>query len=248
MNSTNSNPHDRQKLACYKGLYYLAPNPVGGKKTVYVERKPQMEPSEPKAVRSYDESYLFHLFCCANGRMPEFFRLIEALPNESKLRIPKASTLYKIANESDWRARFEEIRGKMRENLEAQNGLPYTKIDQLAAYVLQGTLMKFVLALKQEKYGDFSVKDLRSLWHMSRTERGLAPTVPFGEQNQEKYGEQVHRIQELKKRQDSTAGSEFYDRLEGLSSEELKLFTNVLTGGSLGGDPDDGIPNMIRKK
>lgn len=247
MGSTNPSPHNHQKLACYQGFYYLAPNRVGGKKPTHVERKPEIEPSDTKAVRSYDEGYLFHLFCCANGRMPELFRLLKTFPSDGKLRIPKESTLYKIANENDWRGRFEEIRGKMRENLEAQNGLPYTKIDQLAAYVLQGTLMKFVLALKQEKYGDFSVKDLRSLWHMSRTERGLAPTVPFGEQNQEKYGEQVHRIQELKKRQDSTAGSEFYDRLEGLTPEELKVFTHVLTGGSLGEDPDDGIPDMIRK-
>lgn len=248
MISTNSNPHNRQKLACYKGFYYLTPNRVGGKKPAHVERKPAIEPPDTKAVRSYDEGYLFHLFCCADGRMPEFFRLLETLPSESKARIPKGSTLYKIANENDWRARFEEIRSKVRENLEAQNGLSYTKIDQLASYVLQGTLMKFVLALKQEKYGDFSVKDLRSLWHMSRTERGLAPTVPFGEQNQEKYGEQVHRIQELKKRRDSTAGSEFYERLEGLSPEERKLFTHVLISGSLGEDPDEDIPNMIRRK
>lgn len=248
MDSTNPSPHNRQKLAYYKGFYYLAQNRVGGKKPAHVERKAEIEPPDTKAVRSYDEGYLFHLFCCADGNMPKFFRLLETLPTESKARIPKASTLYKIANENDWRVRFEEIRSKMRENLEAQNGLPYTKIDQLASYVLQGTLMKFVLALKQEKYGDFSVKDLKSLWHMSRTERGLAPTVPFGEQNQEKYGEQVHRIQELKKRRDSTAGSEFYERLEWLTPEELKVFTHVLTGGSLGEDPDDGIPDMIRKK
>ena len=248
MDSTNSSPHNPQKLAYYKGFYYLASNYVSGKKPVHVERKPEIEPPDTKAVRSYNEGYLFHLFCCADGRMPELFRLLETLPSESRARIPKASTLYKIANENDWRARFEEIRSKMRENFEAQNGIPYTKIDQLASYVLQGTLLKFVSALREEKYSDFSVKDLRSLWHMSRTERGLAPTVPFGEQNQEKYGEQVHHIQELQKRRDSTAGPEFYERLEGLTPEQVKLFAHVFTGQGLGEDPDEDIPSIIRKE
>lgn len=248
MNSISSSPPDCSELACIDGRYYFKKTALHGKKPLYAEEKPNVEEPEPKIVRTYDEVYLFYLFCSVNGRMPELLALVESLPKQVQERIPKQATLYKIAKDNAWRERFEEIRKKVREDLESRNGLPFTKIDQLASYFLQGTLMRAVSALREENFKDFGIKDLKDLWMMQRTERGLAATVPYRDQNQETYNEQIKSLHAQEKYKDSTAGPEFYDRLAELSPEEMKIVSFLFTGKNQNSSSDDDIPGIIRKR
>gem|GEM_PF-6653278 len=225
-------------------MFYVEHLHARGKKPVYVERKTEIEPTDAKAVRAYDEGYLFHLFCCVNGRIPELLKFIETLPVESRARIPRQATLYKIANQNDWRIRFEEIRKKIREDLNSRNALTYAKIDQFASYFMQGVIMRAVKSLREENFNDFNYKDLKAIWSMSRVERGLADSVPYRDQNHSLYREQIEELNRQQKYMDSSGGAEFYDRLKDMTPEEGKRFRRLFLGDD---SNDDGIPSIIRR-
>lgn len=83
---------------------------------------------------------------------------------------------------------------------------------------------------------------------MQRVERGLSDSIPFSGQNQGKYTEQLRGIQEDTKHKDSTAGSDFYERLSTLNAEGRRALQYVLNGDDPDANNDSDIPSIITKK
>ena len=135
-------------------------------------------------VKIYDRSYLYHLFCMAGGKVSEMWKYLQQLPPEQQKDFPSNKTLYRIHKDEGWAVRYTEFQAMLKTRMEGEDAMTYERMNKSAGYVLSLFLMRMAgLANKfSEPNADkskipISSKDLKYLWEMLRTEKGLPQNI-----------------------------------------------------------------------
>ncbi len=176
----------------------------------------------------------------AGGMIQEMIRMVDQFPPEARCKIPKQRTLYNLQKEKDWKNKYLELTKAIRGRMEDQNGLTYDRLNKAASSVLGLFMLKLAGIAgdyggldNQKSSSKIPVKasDLKMLWEIMRTERGLP-------QNITKTSIEDSREDGIDSVIEKEAGQEFLDMVDKLDEDTV---ANLLSGLKV----DDEPPSFI---
>lgn len=184
-------------------------------------KKPASMEGDVFIVRTYDEDFLYDLYCSSNGSISDMLKLIEHSPEVKKYEVPKKSALYNLAKNKNWSKRFSETKSAIKRNMEMEHAMTYSSIDQAAKYVMRAYLLKVMSIIKNKDFAKISHKDFKTLWEIQRVERGLVTNISANIQEPDFQ-------QNLEKTIQDGGGEKFMKFLDTLSPEDQQKFLDVM--------------------
>jgi hypothetical protein len=191
-------------------------------------------------VRNYDPLVLYHLYCMAGGKLADMIRILDMKPKAERALWPAASTIYKIAKLHDWETKYKEFNIEIERIKRSKIALTHKTLNDAANYVINLYIQKLaaiaekVTEIKNEN-GDMievakitsliSHKDVKTLWQITRTERGL--TTHIQQTNQVDETDNVLREQRIKE----TLGDELVEFMREMPDTEKQRLSNLLNSG-----------------
>ena len=191
-------------------------------------KKTAKQKHRPQRVRTYDEQYLYHLFCVSHGSVDELLKYVENMPIEAQSKIPKRTALFALMKQHKWKQRYDELKLSVQKELESDIGMPYATINRISQVVAQGYFNKMAKCLEDNDLDNFSYRDLQAIWAIQRTERGLPTNIARNFNTSE-------RESEIKTDLENKGAKPLLERLDKLSGKDI----DELLGGT------DEPPNII---
>lgn len=176
MSDKNKRKPQKQKV-----FYYLVKEK--GRVTLSSSKRERKKMIDARQKR-YDRSYLYHLFCMSGGKVSEMWKYLQQLPPEQQKDFPCNKTLYLIHKDESWASRYTEFQAMLKTRMEGEDAMTYERMNKSAGYVLSlfllrmaGLATKFSAPNADKSKIPISSKDLKYLWEMMRTEKGLPQNI-----------------------------------------------------------------------
>ena len=124
----------------------------------------------------YNHEELFDYFIKAGGVPSSMIKAIEMLPEDLRGAYPCKAQIYNIIKRENFIKRYEQIYELMKLERQKEVGMSAERLDQAAKFAI----LRYLEGLgskdksKQIKVG---IKDVKGLWEITRTERGLVTNI-----------------------------------------------------------------------
>lgn len=130
--------------------------------------------NEITIVRNYDREFLFYVFCLSGGSIEKMLIVKKEMPPEVWKIIPKRSKLYSLSKEEKWKEKYKEIADDIMDKVDKELGMSYKeKIFKMAHMIADLLMAKFKKAILENDYKWVTTRDVKIMWEICRTERGL---------------------------------------------------------------------------
>lgn len=188
----------------------------------------QDEKNPTRIYRNYNVEALFDYYIQGGGIPARMIEIIEGLPENKKCLFPKKAQLYIIIKKENFARRYSEIVTFLRKKREDEVGMSQEVLDKVGRNVL----VRYAEGIMQDKI-KVSQKDLKTIWHITRTERGLVTNI-----SQQQVSDVTSGVKRLFEKR---GVSELLEAFQSLPKKNKK---NLIT--NLSGD-DQSKPKLLNR-